>query len=91
MAAPHCAAFSAVQRGRFAIRFVFHGEQCATSSSRRSSSVNIGRIEVAFPEAFVPGHKHMADAELMRAHPLGPVSPLRLFVCTYVAKLSNLV
>ena len=40
-------------------------------------------------ETFTPNHANLADSELI-ALPVKPLSPLRLFVCTYSGLLSNL-
>lgn len=41
-------------------------------------------------EVFLPEHKWLEDAALLAPPARGPLTPLSLFVCTYVAKLGNL-
>jgi hypothetical protein len=41
-------------------------------------------------EPFLPNHRGLDDATLLRPPEHGPLTPLTLFVCTYVATLGNL-
>lgn len=41
-------------------------------------------------EVHAPNHRQLTDAQLREMPARGPLSPLALFVCTYVARLSNL-
>jgi hypothetical protein len=41
-------------------------------------------------EVFLPEHKWLEDGVLLAPPARGPLTPLTLFVCTYVAKLGNL-
>lgn len=41
-------------------------------------------------DAFLPDHRWLDDGTLLALPEQGPFTPLTLFVCTYVAKLSNL-
>jgi hypothetical protein len=47
-------------------------------------------MTTAAKESFLPNHKHLSDEELLVPPAGGVLTPLTLFVCTYVARLSNL-